>query len=85
MVLVESVAVAIGEQVQALTLMAEAMPAMRTIDQEGADEPARGRPARAGTAPRSQTRRARERWAWLDRIEGLRGDTPGTVRGQGTR
>jgi DNA-binding NarL/FixJ family response regulator len=69
------VAMALGDQVQALSLMAEAMPALRTIDDEGADELlvwAARAAADLAAIPGEQDAAV----AWLERIDRLREDTP---------
>jgi DNA-binding CsgD family transcriptional regulator len=69
------VAMAVGDPVRALTLMAEAMPSMRTVDWEGADELLvwAARATADLAANPAQHAMAVE---WLEKMDELRGDSP---------
>ena len=69
------VLMAMGDQVQALVLMAEAMPVLRPIDHEAADELLVWA-ARAAADLAAKPGEHDNAVAWLEQIEQLRGDTP---------
>ena len=69
------VAIALGDQVSALSLMAEAMPDMRAIDEEAADELLVWA-ARAAADLAAKPGEHAHAMAWLEKIDDLRGDTP---------
>jgi DNA-binding CsgD family transcriptional regulator len=69
------VAIARGDQVPALSLMAEALPDLRAIDEEAADELLVWA-ARAAADLAAQPGEHADAVGWLEKIDDLRGDTP---------
>jgi DNA-binding CsgD family transcriptional regulator len=69
------VAIALGDQVQALSLMVEAMPVTRNVDDDGADELLVWA-ARAAADLAARPGEHGKALAWLEKVDGLRGDTP---------
>ncbi|HEX6056058.1 MAG TPA: AAA family ATPase [Intrasporangium sp.] len=69
------VAIALGDQVSALSLMAEAMPDLRAIDEEAADELLVWA-ARAAADLAAKPGEHAHAVAWLEKIDDLRGEMP---------
>ena len=69
------VAIAMGDQVQALSLMAEAMPALRPVDDDSADELLVWA-ARAAADLAAKPEEQENAIAWLEKIDTLRGEAP---------